>query len=75
MDNDYGTYIMAGLYNNAAKAGPITGSGPNYAQAMAKFKERQYQLSKPGIWRSCNKTSWKKRNGKYIDRDWDIISI
>jgi hypothetical protein len=73
--SDYGTHIMDGFFDTAQAGGPIKGSGPNFAEAMAKFSERQKQKGLPGVWRSCNKTSWKKKNGKFVDRDWDIINI
>lgn len=58
--------------NNDYRHGEIKGIGPNFAEAMARFKQRQIEAGKVGKWRYQNE-SWKTDNGEYIDRDWDII--
>ena len=64
-------FIMSGLYDRAAKAGPITGWGPNFDRDMAKFTERQRQLGKTGRWRKAPAT-WKKDDGTRQDSEWYI---
>jgi len=62
-----------GFYDASQVDGEITGSGPSFANAMRRFKRRQLDRSKAGQWR-LGPAKWKKSNGRYIDRDWDIIS-
>ena len=52
--------------------GPVAGSGPGFDRAMRLFSKRQAAKSTVGQWRYKNEY-WKKDNGSYIDRDWDII--
>lgn len=52
--------------------GPISGSGPNFQKAMAKFAKRQAEAAKVGVWRKAP-CSWKHNDGSYIDPDWYIV--
>jgi hypothetical protein len=63
---------MMGLWDNAAQHGPITGSGPGFAEAMRKFGIRQEKERKRGIWRKAP-AKWKTNDGTRIDPEWYII--
>ena len=64
--------INDGFYDRAASHGPVTGSGPGFAAALRKFAARQVALSQVGTWRWMRKG--RSNRGRYIDRDWDIIT-
>lgn len=65
-------YSYDGLFDNQATHGKITGSGPNFADAMRKFKVRQTIERERGIWRKAP-SQWKTNKGTRIDPDWYII--
>jgi hypothetical protein len=64
-------YIYDGMYDRAAKPGPITGNGPEFKRAMRLFLARQRELGKVGRWRKAP-AQWKQNEGHYIDSDWWI---
>ena len=64
--------INDGFFNELAQDGPVTGSGPGFDRAMRRFKRRQEAKKRVGKWRQAP-AAWKKDDGTYIDRDWDII--
>jgi len=64
---------MDGLWDNAAKAGPITGSGPGFERAMSMFTARQDRLARRGKWRKAP-AKWKTNDGTHIDPEWYIIN-
>ena len=66
-------YIMLGMYDTQAKHGPITGSGPGFDEAMAKFKRRQKEYKKVGTWRAVD-AQWTHNDGSFIDPDWYIVN-
>lgn len=66
-------FIMSGFFDRAQVAGPITGSGPNFEPAMAKFTRRQRGFATRGKWRKAP-AKWKKDQGTYIDPEWTIIN-
>jgi hypothetical protein len=65
-------FIMNGFFDRAQVAGPVTGSGPGYEQAIAKFEARQKGLASIGKWRKAP-AKWKQNRGKFIDPEWVII--
>ncbi len=74
MESDYGTYIMDGLFNRAEEHGPITGSGPNFKKAMAKFKERQRQQGKIGQWGQGSNKRDNVSDGRLYDCRWRVLN-
>lgn len=65
-------WLMMGMYDNQATSGPITGSGPGFATAMAKFAKRQDTERRTGIWRKAPSV-WKVDDGPRVDTDWMIL--
>ena len=63
---------MNGFIDRYQKAGPITGSGPGFEKAMAKFKHRVDTDSRVGRWRK-SPAKWKKNDGTRIDPEWVIV--
>ena len=66
-------YIMSGMYDCAAKHGPITGSGPGFDRAMRLFKARQDKVSRVGKWRKAP-AKWKHNDGNHIDPEWYLVN-
>ena len=51
--------------------GPITGSGPGFAEAMRKYRHRQAERAKVGKWK--RNAWWCKSDGDYMDCVWMVI--
>lgn len=67
-------YAVGGFLDRSqAPGGPITGTGPGMAGAMAKFLRRQLRQGQVGKWRCSTNARMYKNEGTFIDRDWDII--
>ena len=67
--------VEDGLFDRAARHGPITGSGPNFESAMRQFQARQDALARVGIWRCADNRRMYTSDGYYIDRDWEVIDL
>lgn len=62
---------LKGFWSNKQEHGPITGTGPNFAEALRAFERRQNEYRKVGTWR-CQKGRLKN-DGRFIDPDYYIV--
>ncbi len=61
--------VMMGMWDRAAEHGEVTGSGPGFAEAQRKFKERQAKIKEVGKYRKSD----NPEQGTFIDPDWYVV--
>ena len=70
-------YSYDGMFDRAACGGPVTGSGPGWDTALAKYTKRAIDRGQRGKWNSgISKTrkTWKTNKGQATDPNWCIIN-